>query len=281
MTGDDASRDESASSGDAPSSNGGPADESDAPAPVPETFEAYAETAEAPRFTDWLRERAEPDWSAATAHPFTRELGRDELDDDAFRRYLVQDYAFLETLVGLVGHAVGDAPTMASKARLADFLGTLTAEENDYFERSFDALGVPPETYEDPARTPVTLAMEDLLERAAREGGYAETLAVLVPAEWMYREWATAVADASPSRFYLDEWIRLHAVEEFRTFVGWLREELDREGAAASPRRRRRLDRLFRRTASLEVAFFDAAYDAGDARPTGETDDSSEGERRW
>jgi hypothetical protein len=35
MTGDDASRDESALSGDAPSSNGGPADESDAPAPDP------------------------------------------------------------------------------------------------------------------------------------------------------------------------------------------------------------------------------------------------------
>ncbi|ADQ68594.1 putative transcription activator [Halogeometricum borinquense DSM 11551] len=239
---------------------------------VPETFEAYAETTDEARFTDWLRERSQPDWDAATTHRFTRELGADELDDEVFRRYLVQDYAFLETLVGLVGHAVGDAPTMAAKSQLTEFLGTLTADENDYFERSFEALGVPPETYTDPDLTPTTMAMEDLLERAAREGGYAETLAVFVPAEWIYREWATAVANESPSRFYLAEWIELHAVEEFQAVVGWLRDELDREGAAAAPQRRRRLERLFRRTASLEVAFFDAAYDSDGKSATGDAD---------
>lgn len=227
---------------------------------VTDSFDAYAETVEDARFTDWLRERSEPEWSAATTHRFTRDLGADELDDAAFGRYLVQDYAFLGSLVGLVGHAVGDAPTMASKRRLSTFLGTLTDEEDDYFERSFEALGVPRETYEDPTRTPTTLAFEDLIARAAREGGYAERLAVLLSAEWVYEKWAATVADESPARPYLDEWIRLHANEEFRAFVKWLREELDREGAAASPRRRRRLERLFGRTVSLEVEFFESAY---------------------
>ncbi|MDS0300383.1 TenA family protein [Halogeometricum sp. S1BR25-6] len=241
---------------------------------VPESFDAYAETVANARVTDWLRERAEPEWMAATTHRFTRELGAGEVDDAAFRRYLVQDYAFLGSLVGLVGHAVGDAPTMASKRRLSTFLGTLTSEEDDYFERSFEALGVSPKRYENPTRTPTTLAFEDLIGRAAREGGYAERLAVLLPAEWVYEEWATAVDEGSqsPDRFYLDEWVHLHANEEFRAFVGWLRAELDREGAAASPRRRRRLERLFARTVSLEVAFFDDAY--GDHASSG-------GEREW
>lgn len=238
---------------------------------VPDSFDAYAETATDARFTDWLRERSEPEWTAATTHRFTRELGSGELNDAAFRRYLVQDYAFLGSLVGLVGHAVGDAPTMASKRRLSTFLGTLTAEENDYFERSFEALGVPRETYEDPHRTPTTLAFEDLIERAARQGGYAERLAVLLPAEWAYDTWAAAVADGSPERFYLDEWVHLHANGEFQAFVEWLRAELDREGVAASPRRRRRLERLFGRTVSLEVDFFDAAY-ADEPSDRGETE---------
>jgi thiaminase/transcriptional activator TenA len=227
---------------------------------APDTFEGYREASDDPRFTAWLRQRAEPDWTAATSHRFTRELGAGELDDGVFRRYLVQDYSFLETLVGTFGHAVGEAPTMPAKARLVDFLATLTDEENDYFERSFDALGVPEETDADPGLTPTTRAFEDLLERASRQGGYAETLAVLVPAEWIYLEWASAVADRSPDRFYLAEWIDLHAVPAFEEFVTWLREELDREGAAVSPRRQARLDRLFRRTVALEVSFFDAAY---------------------
>jgi thiaminase (transcriptional activator TenA) len=227
----------------------------------PNSLEEYVEAHETAGFTDWLRERAQPAWSNATTHQFTCELGTEDLDDKVFRRYLVQDYAFVETLVGVFGHAVGDAPTMESKSRLVDFLGTLTADENDYFKRSFEALDVPVTEYADPELTPTTRALEDLLERAARKGGYAETLAVLLPAEWVYLKWATAVEDNSPSRFYLAEWIDLHANEEFETFVEWLRNELDREGEAASSHRRRRIERLFCRTVSLEVAFFDAAYD--------------------
>ena len=250
------------------------AQRSDATA-IPADFEAYATAAEAGaesvRFTDWLRARAEPQWTAATESRFTEQLTESTVADDVYRRYLLQDYAFVETLVGTFGHAVGEAPTMAAKSRLVAFIETLTAEENDYFERSFDALGVAEEAYRDPSTTPTTRAFQDLLERAAREGGYAETLAVLVPAEWIYREWATA-ADESPEPFYLGEWIDLHANEAFVAFVDWLREELDREGAAASDRRRARLDRLFRRTVELEVAFFETAYDA---------DGQNRGEKRW
>lgn len=212
------------------------------------------------RFTDWLRARAEPAWTNTVDHRFTRQLFTGTMDEDVFRRYLLQDYAFVETLVGTFGHAVGEAPTMAAKSRLVEFLGTLTADENDYFERAFDALDVPADAYTDPPPTATTRAFRDLLERAAREGGYAETLAVLVPAEWIYREWATATP-APPEPFYLTEWVELHANDAFVAFVDWLREELDREGAAAAERRQVRLDRLFRRTVELEAAFFEAAYE--------------------
>ena len=239
---------------------------------VPDTYTDYATDRADPRFTDWLRARSGESWASATDHQFTRELHADTLDDDVFERYLLQDYAFLETLVGAFGHAVGDAPTMAAKSRLTAFLGTLTADENDYFERSFDALGVPESAYADPELTETTAAFRDLLLRAAHSGDYAETLAVLVPAEWVYLDWATgqnaAGPDDSPDRFYLDEWIQLHAVPEFEAFVGWLRAELDREGAAASERRQARLAELFSRTVTLEVAFFDSAYEET-AKPSG------------
>jgi thiaminase/transcriptional activator TenA len=228
---------------------------------VPDSYAQYASERTDASCTDWLRARAEPEWSEAVDHQFTAELRVDTLADEVFQRYLVQDYAFLETLVGAFGHAVGEAPTMAAKSRLVDFLGVLTADENDYFERSFDALDVDEQSYTDPELTPTTRAFEDLLVRAASEGGYAETLAVLVPAEWIYLSWATPAPERRPDRSYLAEWVDLHANDEFDSFVGWLQKELDREGAAASQRRQARLQRLFRRTVELEIAFFDAAYD--------------------
>ncbi|ELZ17429.1 TenA family protein [Natrinema limicola] len=245
---------------------------------VADTFEEYAATVESesgdrtdgdePRFTEWCRARSEPNWTGATEHRFTEELHAGTIDDAAFRRYLVQDYAFLETLVGTFGHALGDAPSMAAKSRLADFLETLTDDEDDYFERSFDALEVAAAERTEPTLQPVTRALQDLLERAAREGGYAETLAVLVPAEWIYRSWA-GMGTELPNREYLSEWVTIHDNPAFDEFVAWLRSELDREGAAASQRRQQRLARLFERTVELEVAFFDTAFE-----PSGEPEDA-------
>ncbi len=225
-----------------------------------ETFEAYAATRSDARFTDWLRERSEPNWASATEHRFVRDLVNGTLEDAVFRRYLVQDYAFVGTLTSAFGYAIGQAPTIEAKGLLTDFLGTLTDEENDYFERSFDELGVPDEDRTDPSRADVPQAFEDLLIRAALEGDYEETLAVLVPAEWVYLTWATAASDP-PERFYLREWIELHDTPEFEAFVEWLRRELDEYGPSLNERRQRSVERLFCRTVALEVAFFDAAYE--------------------
>jgi thiaminase/transcriptional activator TenA len=228
---------------------------------VAETYDAYAASHEDPRFTDWLRERSEPAWTGATEHRFVDELVHGTVDDAVFARYLVQDYAFVTTLADLVGFAAGEAPTVAAKRELAGFLTTLTGDEDNYFERAFDALSVPASAREAPEKTATTEAFEDLLHRVAREGGYAESLSALLAVEWVYCTWGVAHADADPGPFYLAEWIDLHAVPAFESFVGVLRAELDREGPKLSPRREARVARHFRRAVDLEVDFFDAAYD--------------------
>ena len=245
-----------------------------------------ADRPETSRFTDHLRACSEPAFSEAVEHPFVAGLGAGRLDPDAFASYLVQDYAFLDALVGTFGFAVGEAPGIAAKRPLIEFLDVVTDAENDYFERSFEALGVPADRYADPERTDTTEAFADLLGRAARQGGYAETLAVLVPAEWIYESWALAAVEAHadphtdpPSDgadlpFYYAEWIDLHATDEFRSFVGWLRAQLDSVGPELSSPRRRRVERLFSRTVELEVEFFET-HSPGDASGSGSGDGST------
>lgn len=212
------------------------------------------------RFTDWLRAASQPHWDRACNHRFTQELAADSIEDAVYRRYLVQDYAFIETLVTVLGHAVAYAPGMAAKKRFAGFLTAVTSEENDYFIRSFDALAVPQDARLAPALLPATRAFAELMLEAARSGRYEQVLAVIVPAEWIYLSWASAVANASPSRFYLKEWIDLHANDNFSAFVNWLRGELDDVGAALSPARRIAVAERFTRLVELEAAFFEAAY---------------------
>lgn len=201
-------------------------------------------------------------WRAATAHRFVRELGADTLPDAVFRRYLVQDFAFLEALVTLLGFAVARAPSMPAKRRLAGFLAAVTSDETNYFERALGALGAA-----DAFAAPDRIAVADVTQRfraamaeAGARGSYAEILAIMTPAEWVYLEWASAVPPPGPRPFYLAEWVTLHALPAFADFVAWLRSELDREAAAAAPALRARLGTLFRTTLALERDFFSAAY---------------------
>lgn len=213
------------------------------------------------RFSDWLKARTGPLWQRATEHAFTTALADDSLPDDVYRRYLVQDYAFIETLVTVLGHAVALAPGMPAKKRFAGFLAAITSEENDYFLRSFEALGVSQEEWENAELLPPIQTFADLMLDAAQSGNYEELLAVIVPAEWVYLTWAQAARPPYPKRFYLSEWIELHDNPDFAEIVGWLRGELDRVGAALSTERQAAAERRFHRLVELEVAFFDAAYD--------------------
>ena len=212
------------------------------------------------RFTDWLKERSEPDWTAATGHRFVAALADGSLEDGDFRRYLVQDYAFIETLVSVIGFAVARAGDMAAKKRLAGFLSVLTSDENDYFQRAFDAVGATAAERTRPALAPATEILRALMLEAAEAGSYADVLSVVVPAEWVYLTWASAHADAAPAQRHYREWIELHALPEFAGFVDWLRGELDALDAGLTDEERARIEDRFRRVVALEVAFFDQAY---------------------
>lgn len=210
-------------------------------------------------FTEELRDGSA--WEEATRHRFVEQYRDGSLDDETFRAYLVDDYAFLETGARVTALAAADAPEMEGISRLAQQLAVLTGGENDYFERAFDELGVPEEEYISPDLHPTTDAFRDFMVRVAREGGYEETLAAITAAEWVYLDWCEYAAKADYDRWYLDEWVDIHVIDDFVEYVDWLRGELDERGPELSRRRRDSVSEVFDRTVELEARFFDAAYD--------------------
>ncbi|MEJ8475799.1 TenA family protein [Roseibium algae] len=231
------------------------------------SFQDFAAQTPSAGFSDWLAANAGPSWAAATDHPFTKAIGDDTMPTAAYVRYLIEDYTFVIDLCSTLGYLVAKAPSMQSKAKLSAFLALVTSEENDYFERSFAALGVPKETYQTAAQGPVTRQFSDLLLQSAGKGTYADGLACLLCAEWVYLVWGLREAQKPrPTHFYLAEWIDLHAVPGFQDFVGWLRTEMDNTGPDLDPAAQDRLADLFENMCRLEVAFFDAAWAAQDGK---------------
>ncbi|MGY4801666.1 TenA family protein [Teichococcus aerofrigidensis] len=216
-----------------------------------------------PGFSAQLRQRCTADWEAATGHRFVEELLAGRVEPAVMRRYLVQDYQFIDRFVALLGAAIASADSYAARLRLSRFLAMITSDENTYFQRAFDALGVPAAERDAPALSETTRSFQALMGVAAESRSYARCLAVLCVAEWLYLSWASRLEGPPPPDFVHAEWIALHANEAFRDFVGWLRGELDRVGPAEADV----CLALFRRAVALERRFFDDLYGEGGAAP--------------
>lgn len=209
-----------------------------------------------PRLTDVLRNASEPDWSEAAGHRFVKELLAGDIDDAVMARYLVQDHRFLESFLILLGAAVTTADTFAARLRFGRFIGMVSGEENTYFLRSFEALGVSEERRRTDPDAESTAGFKAIMREAAATGRYAAVLSVLTVAEGLYLDWASTASAPLPDRFVHAEWITLHDNPDFRDFVAFLRAELDRVG----PGEEALCHDFFRRAVALERAFFDAAY---------------------
>ena len=208
------------------------------------------------RFTDTLKQSCAPVWMQAVNHRFVTELWAGTVADDVMAAYLVQDHRFLDSFLTLLGAAMATADTFEARLRLSRFAGMVAGEENTYFLRSFEALGVTPEECAAiPDKAP-TAGFQAIMREAAATRSYAAALSVLTVAEWLYFEWATDSAGAMPANFVHAEWITLHDNPDFNDFVAFLRAELDRVGPAEAALCRD----FFTRAVTLELDFFEAAY---------------------
>src|SRR5437660_5113334 len=162
------------------------------------------------RFTETLRAASEPGWSHAVGHRFVKELFTGAMPDTVMARYLIQGHRFLASFLILLGAALATADTFAARLRFGRFIGLMSGEENTYFLRAFEALGVTEDRRAaDPDMLP-TIGFKAIMREAADSSSYAAALSVLVVAEWLYLDWASRAPQPLPHNFVHAEWITLH-----------------------------------------------------------------------
>ncbi|WAW09427.1 TenA family protein [Oxalobacter vibrioformis] len=207
-------------------------------------------------FFEKLKAESEPSWSDAVTHRFVNELCAGTVDDSVMGRYLIQDHRFINNFLGLLGAAVNYADKFESRIVLGRFIGMISSDENDYFLRSFKALGITEDARLAPSDSAPTKGLKNIMLEAAKSGSYAAAISVLSVAESVYLDWGLRAPKPYPENFIYTEWITLHNNDYFIGFVNFLQRELDRVGPANADICRD----FFMRTVQLEKAFFDDAY---------------------
>ncbi|GAA3417290.1 TenA family protein [Streptosporangium vulgare] len=223
-------------------------------------YDEWRASAVDPAFSEWMRSLSEPEWTAVVNHPFAASITRGDVPDDDMRRYLIQDFQFVDSFTALLGAAVACADSFESRVPFGQFLGEIaTTEELTYFHRALAALGATPADMTSPELEPVTADFRALMDEARTSLDYPLVLAVLCVAEWSYLGWASRAEEPLPDNFVYREWVELHEGPAFRAWVHFLRDELDRLGPAMDEEGRARVLDFFRRAVRLELRFFDMA----------------------
>jgi hypothetical protein len=123
---------------------------------------------------------ARPQLELQLAHPVVRGIGAGTLDEERFRRWLVQDYLFLLDYVRLFALAAARAPDAGTLGRLVD-LAHVTFHDELSLHRAYAArFGIAERDLETAAKSPVCAAYTDFLLRTAATGDFAETVAALL-----------------------------------------------------------------------------------------------------
>ena len=213
------------------------------------------------KFSERLKAMDQTRWDACVNHRFITEMFDGSLDDAVLRKYLVQDYQFINRFVALLGAAIASADVFAPRVTLSQFAAMITSDENTYFIRSFDALGVPEHERVEPQLNLPTVQFQTLMAEAARSQKYANCLTVLAVAEGLYLDAFDRPGTAISPRFEHAEWVHLHANDFFRGFVAWLRSELDRIGPTLDETQKAEATHYFQRAVKLERQFFDHVYE--------------------
>jgi len=192
-------------------------------------------------------------WDEMQAHPFVRAIEEDRLAPEAFLRYLAYERDFVGAAIEIFAHALIRAPRFAAQRHLIGVLRALAEEQVPYFDETFSALGAAPPSREN--FPPAVAEFREGMLAIARAGGYAEILAAMLAAEWMYATWCARAAGRTIADPHIARWLALHAAPGFTAGVAWLKQAVDGEAARAGEAGRSLLVRRFGEALALEIGF--------------------------
>ena len=217
-------------------------------------------------FSDDLRARYADEWrDAHEEHPFVLAMGDGSLSLERFQFFMRQDYLYLIELCRVLALASAKSPDLESMGRWAKLLDeTLNSEMA--LHRGFCAdFGITEQDLEGTESAPATVGYTRYLLDTALEGGIEEIAASILPCQWGYDEIGRMLAarsTAPPDSFHA-RWIAGYNAPEYREVTAWLRGFVDALGAAADAQTRQRMAEAFRAGLLHELAFWEAAWNAG------------------
>jgi len=211
-------------------------------------------------FSQELLEEGRPIWEAQYDHPFVRELATGELEPDAFRHWVEQDYRYLLDYARVFSVGAAKARDEETMAHMMGVAHTILDYEMDLHRDFASDYGISVDDLENVRKAPTCVAYTNFLVRTAYEGSIAEIAAAIYPCGKGYLDVAERmqeIADGDEHRY--TPFIEKYTSDEFYDAVEWMTEFVDDCGERY-PGEHEAMRRAFLTSARLEHDFWEMCY---------------------
>ncbi|MFC6716278.1 thiaminase II [Natrialbaceae archaeon GCM10025810] len=210
-------------------------------------------------FSDELLEEGTDIWNAQFEHPFVTELATGELDPEAFRHWVEQDYRYLLDYARVFALGATKARDEATMTHMMDVAHTILDFEMDLHREFAVDYGISVDDLESVEKAPTCVAYTNFLVRTAHEGSIAEIAAAIYPCGQGYLDVAEHMAELAEGEHRYTPFIEKYTSEKFEEAVAWMTELVDRCGEQF-PGESEAMREAFRSSARLEHAFWEMCY---------------------
>jgi thiaminase/transcriptional activator TenA len=219
------------------------------------------------KFSEILYEKVKDIWEKTHQHPFVTGMGKGDLPQESFIRYMKQDYVFLidySKLFALGAVKARDIETMAAFAKLLH--ETLNGEMELHRQYAL-MFGITNQQLEETKPTPMNLAYTRYMLNVANNGSLEELISALLPCMWSYWEIGKMLAEKYPGSTehpLYGGWIKMYSSHEFGELATWLIDLLDRLTDGKSARELLILEEHFLTASRFEYMFWDMVFQGGE-----------------
>lgn len=192
--------------------------------------------------------------------PFNRELASGQLDENAFKHYMIQDAHYLVAFGRALAIAAAKADDADGVVQFADAAKGAVVAERSLHAGFMKQFGIDAATFEATPLTPASHHYTSFLIATAWSAPYPVALAALLPCFWIYAEIGREIHAHAVRPNPYAAWIDTYAGDDFHALVRAVIASVDRAAETASAHTRKAMHQAYTHAAQLEWMFWDSAH---------------------
>ena len=211
-----------------------------------------------------LLKATEDIWAGYHEHPFVQGIKNGTLDQEKFRRYIIQDYWYLMDYTKVFAVGVTKSKSVESMKMFAKYIQAILDGEVNVHNGYMGEFGI---TQEELDQTPIAQdnrSYTSYMLSVAYKGGEAEVLTAIFSCAYSYEVIARKMVEENPSApdhpFY-GRWVRGYITERYTHNNVLLMEMLERLTAHYTEEQLQYLEEVFTACSRYEASFWDMAWE--------------------